>query len=146
MISNKPTIFLLTASTLLVAACDLPFLDQEAKIEAKRQAEGMAIGSGCRYSSRALEDCYSLNPKMSKAAIFSGWREMDGYMRENNIEAVAPTPPKKTESTDNTDNAEEKPKAAEATPPAEEKPKAAEVTPPPGKAGLRIHKQPKRVA
>lgn len=64
--------------------------DEEAKIEAKRQAEGMAVGSGCRYSSRAIEECFGLNPKMSKAAILNGWREMDGYMRENNIVVAAP--------------------------------------------------------
>lgn len=96
-------------------------------MEARRQAEGMAVGSGCRYSARPLEECYGMNPKMSKAAIFAGWRDMDAYMRENNIQAVAPesevpeAKPKAAESAP----AEQKPKAAEA-PPAPEKPQAAE--------------------
>lgn len=145
MISNKRTILFLACSTLLLAACDLPFLgDEEAKIEAKRLGEGMAVGSGCRYSNRPLEECYGMNPKMSKAAIFAGWRDMDGYMRDNNIQAVSPesleAPAKKTE------NGEEAPKAAEA-PPADEKSKAVEAPKeaPPGKQGVRIHKLPRRV-
>jgi len=28
---------------------------------------------------------------VDKAAIYAGWREMDDYMRENKLEAVAPT-------------------------------------------------------
>ena len=40
----------------------------------------------------ALEDCYKLNPKAMKAAVFDGWKDMDAYMRENNIAPVAPTP------------------------------------------------------
>lgn len=122
MIFPKPTLLLPLAAAALLTACDLPFLaDEEAKIEAKRQAEGQAVGSGCRYSARPLEECYGMNPKMSKAAIFAGWREMDAYMRDNNIAPVLP--PKE----------EPAPKAAEAAPAAEEKPKTAEV--PAGKAG-----------
>jgi hypothetical protein len=32
-----------------------------------------------------------LNPKALKAAVFTGWRDMDGYMRENKIDIVPPT-------------------------------------------------------
>ncbi len=39
---------------------------------------------------RALEDCYALNRKADRAAVFAGWREMNDYMRENKIDAVAP--------------------------------------------------------
>ena len=39
---------------------------------------------------RAIEDCYVLNPKAQKAAIYAGWREMDDYMRENKLEPVPP--------------------------------------------------------
>lgn len=60
------------------------------KAIAAREAEGRAIGGACRHSGRALEDCYNLNKKASKAAIFTGWRDMDAYMRENNIEIVLP--------------------------------------------------------
>ena len=124
---NKRTLIVLASSTLLLAACDLPFLtDEEAKIDARREADGKAVGSACRHAGRALEECYERSPKTSKAAIFAGWRDMDGYMRENNIQIVspdAPEPPAKPGEA-----AEEKPKAAEA-PPAQEKPKAAEVAP-----------------
>jgi hypothetical protein len=123
-IIEQRAILLLLSSTLLLAACDVPFLsDEEAKIEAKRQAEGMAIGSGCRYSSRPLEDCYTMNPKVSKAAILNGWRDMDAYMRENNIVVAAPENPeaKKSET--------EAPKPAAEAPAAPEAPKAAEAAP-----------------
>lgn len=73
-----------------LSACEQLGLDDQAKIAAARDAEGRAIGSACRQTSRALEDCYSLNPKSQKAAIFAGWRDMDGYMRENKIESVPP--------------------------------------------------------
>ena len=49
-----------------------------------------AIGGACRHSGRALEDCYKLNSKASKSAIYAGWRDMDAYMRENNI-AIVPS-------------------------------------------------------
>lgn len=73
-----------------LSACEQLGLDDQAKITAAREADGRAIGSACRQSARALEDCYSLNPKSQKAAIFAGWRDMDGYMRENKIESLKP--------------------------------------------------------
>ena len=51
---------------------------------------GKAIGGACRHAGRAIEDCYALNKKAERAAVFAGWREMNDYMRENKIEAVAP--------------------------------------------------------
>ena len=59
--------------------------------DCRAQAEGEAIGSACRHAGRALEDCYTLNPKASKADIFSGWRNMNDYMIENKIDIVPPT-------------------------------------------------------
>ena len=56
----------------------------------RKEAEGKAIGGACRHAGRAIEDCYALNKKADKAAVFAGWREMNDYMRENKIEAVAP--------------------------------------------------------
>ena len=38
----------------------------------------------------AIEDCFALNKKADKAAVFAGWREMNDYMRENKIEPVVP--------------------------------------------------------
>ena len=57
---------------------------------AKREAEGKAVGGACRHAGRAIEDCYALNKKAEKSAVFSGWREMNDYMRENKLDAVAP--------------------------------------------------------
>lgn len=59
----------------------------------KQAAEGNAIGSACRHAGRGLEDCYRLNPKAGKAAIFAGWKEMNEYMIKNNMQAVPPEIP-----------------------------------------------------
>ena len=40
---------------------------------------------------RGIEDCYRLNERVSKTAIFEGWKEMDQYMRENKIEGAPAT-------------------------------------------------------
>ena len=53
-----------------------------------KQKEDKAIGSACRYAMRSIEDCYLLNPKAAKNDVFSGWKEMDAYMREHKIEGV----------------------------------------------------------
>lgn len=75
---------------LLLAGCEQLGIEDPAKIAEAREAEGRAIGGACRHSGRALEECYKLNGKASKAAIYAGWRDMDAYMRENNI-AVVPS-------------------------------------------------------
>lgn len=83
---------LILLSALLLGGCDLQSIQAalaDPKI-AQREAEAKAIGSACRHGLRSIEDCYSLNEKASKAAIFEGWKEMDAYMRENKIEGVAP--------------------------------------------------------
>ena len=78
---------------LLLAGCDIPGMGPDPRI-AQREAEAKAIGSACRYGLRGIEDCYSLNEEASKAAIFTGWKEMDEYMRENKIEGIRVTPVK----------------------------------------------------
>lgn len=83
-------ILLLTLCGLVLAGCEQLGIENPAQIAAAKEAEGRAVGSACRHSGRALEDCYALNKKASKAAVFSGWRDMDAYMRENNIETVTP--------------------------------------------------------
>ncbi len=70
---------------LLLAGCEQLGIEDPAKAAAAKEAEGRAIGSACRHSARPLEECYKLNPRAQKAAIFAGWREMDTYMRENRI-------------------------------------------------------------
>lgn len=68
-------------------------LEDTAKKEARLEAEGKAVGSGCRHSGRAIEDCYSIYSWLPKASVFAGWREMDAYMRESNMETIAPQLP-----------------------------------------------------
>ena len=82
--------FALAAATLL-AGCDVLGIETATAVAAKREGDGKAIGGACRHAGRAIEDCYALNPRADKAAVFAGWREMNDYMRENKIEAVAPT-------------------------------------------------------
>jgi hypothetical protein len=79
--------------TALLASCDQLGLDNPAAEQARVEAEGKAIGSGCRQTGRALEECYEINRRAPKAAIFAGWREMDAYMRENKIEEIKPDSP-----------------------------------------------------
>jgi len=78
------------ALTLLLAGCDLQALLADPRV-AQREADAKAIGSACRHGLRSIEDCYALNEKAAKAAVFAGWKEMDQYMRDNKIEGVAPT-------------------------------------------------------
>jgi hypothetical protein len=90
---------LLVALATGLAACDkLPIPDPNRAAEQK-ELDSKAIGGACRHAGRALEDCYNLNPKASKAAIFAGWREMNDYMTQNKIEIVAPTIPPKGSKT-----------------------------------------------
>lgn len=71
-----------------------------------RENEAKAIGSACRHAMRGIEDCYTLNPKAPKAMVFSGWKEMDEYMREHKLEGTAsvftqkPEPPKSRDDED----------------------------------------------
>ena len=81
---------LLLIVTSLLAGCDLLGIEPASAIAAQKEAEGKAIGAACRQAARAMEDCFALNRKADKAAIYAGWREMSDYMRENKIEAVAP--------------------------------------------------------
>jgi len=76
------------SSFLLLTACDkIPGLGPDPRI-AQREEEAKAIGGACRHALRGLEDCYTLNPKAPKAAVFAGWKDMDAYMRENKIEGT----------------------------------------------------------
>jgi hypothetical protein len=81
---------LIALVALTLAGCDQLGIESPEKVAAARTAEGAAIGGACRHAGRAIEDCYTLNRKADKAAIFAGWRDMNDYMRENKIEAVSP--------------------------------------------------------
>ena len=74
----------------LLAGCEMLGIESPEKLAALKEGEGKAVGSACRHANRAIEDCYALNPKAQKSAVFAGWRDMDEYMRENKLEAVAP--------------------------------------------------------
>ena len=91
------TCFSMVCLTFALSACDfmaqqLGIEDQSLK-EARLEADGKAVGGGCRQSGRALEDCYSVYAWLPRAAVYEGWRDMDSYMRENNIETVTPQLP-----------------------------------------------------
>ena len=72
-------------------------MEDPGKKEARLEPEGKAVGSACRQSGRAIEDCYAIYNWLPKSAIFSGWKEMDEYMRENKLETIVPVlpPPEK---------------------------------------------------
>lgn len=103
MTRYSPALPPLLASLLaagLLAGCDQVNqrlgLEDPAKKEARLEAEGKAVGSGCRQSGRAIEDCYSLYQWLPKAAIFAGWREMNDYMLANKLTEVEPKLPPAT--------------------------------------------------
>jgi len=77
-----------------LSGCDQLGIDTPQKAAERQMAEAKAIGSACRHALRAIEDCYTLNPKADKSSVFGGWREMDEYMRENKLEGVAPVVPR----------------------------------------------------
>ncbi|MDD3484853.1 hypothetical protein [Azovibrio restrictus] len=92
-----PLILTSLALPLLLGGCDQLSnklgLEDPAKKEARLDAEGKAVGGGCRHSGRAIEDCYAIYTWLPKESVFTGWREMDEYMRSNNLETVAPQLP-----------------------------------------------------
>lgn len=75
-----------------LAGCDQLGIESAAAVAARREAEGKAIGGGCRHAARSVEQCYEQNKRADKAAVFAGWREMNDYMRENKLEAQPPQP------------------------------------------------------
>ncbi len=83
----------------LLAGCDQLGIETPDKTLARQEAEGKAIGSACRQTGRALETCYARaqldkkNKYITKASIFNGWKEMDVYMRENNLAVIPPSEP-----------------------------------------------------
>lgn len=91
-------LILATAAPLWLGGCDLLGVESASVVAARKEADGKAIGAGCRHAARSVEQCYAHNKKADKAAVFSGWKEMNGYMSENKIEAVpaAPEPPERS--------------------------------------------------
>ena len=75
---------------LAMAGCDQMGIEAASAVAARKEADGKAVGSACRHAGRAIEDCYILNKKADRSAMFAGWREMNEYMHENKIEPVTP--------------------------------------------------------
>ena len=86
----RATLLALALTTL--SGCDMLGIESASQIAARKEAEGRAIGGACRHAGRAIEECYSMNRRADKAAIFAGWREMNDYMIENKMDEVAPRP------------------------------------------------------
>ena len=102
---NAPKLLLTLCLATLLVGCDQLGIETPDKVAARQEAQGKAGGGACppphrppagwfainrRPSGRALEDCFEMNRRASKAAVYAGWRDMDGYMRENNIAVVKP--------------------------------------------------------
>jgi hypothetical protein len=85
----RSSLSMLTLAALLTG-CDMLGIESASVTAARKESEGKAIGGACRHAGRAIEDCYALNRKADKAAVFAGWREMNDYMLENKIEPVTP--------------------------------------------------------
>lgn len=81
---------LLLVCPVWLAGCDLLGIEGASVVAARREADGKAIGGACRHAGRAIEDCFVMNRRAEKAAVFAGWREMNDYMAENKIESLAP--------------------------------------------------------
>jgi hypothetical protein len=79
-------------AALLLGGCDQLGIESATAVAARKEAEGKAIGAGCRHADRSVEDCYANNKRADKAHVFAGWKEMNDYMRENNIAAVPASP------------------------------------------------------
>jgi hypothetical protein len=91
----------LLASSSMLAGCEWLGIEPASALAARKDAEARAVGAACRHAGRAIEDCYALNRRVDKGAMFAGWRDMNDYMRDNKIDEVAPllanptTPPDK---------------------------------------------------
>jgi hypothetical protein len=117
---------LLAGCEQLEAQLGLPNPQKEA---AAMEAEGKAIGSACRHSGRALEDCYVLNPGAVKAAVFAGWRDMNDYMIQNKLEVVPSQLPAAALALPKPKSAAKAEEHAEAAPPPAHEPAEGEQTP-----------------
>ena len=88
--SRSSAVIPLCLLVLALTGCDQLGIEAASAVAARKEADGKAVGSACRHAGRAIEDCYVLNKKAERSAMFAGWREMNEYMRENKIEPVTP--------------------------------------------------------
>ena len=108
-----------------LAGCDQLGLEPASVTAARQEADGKAVGAACRHGGRAIEDCFTLNKRVDKAAIYAGWRDMDDYMRENKLEAVPATLTAGAGGKKSSDGDDAAPDAAAEKPAAEKSAKAA---------------------
>ena len=87
---RRLALFTSLLALVTLTGCEMLGVEAPEKVAAVREADGKAVGGACRHAARALEDCYAMNRKVDRAAIFGGRRDMNDYMRENKIEPVAP--------------------------------------------------------
>ena len=91
--------YLLTALLMILPLSGCDMIQQKLGLESttakaeRDDADGKAVGGGCRQSGRAIEDCYSVYAWLPRPSIYAGWRDMDVYMRENNLETISPQLP-----------------------------------------------------
>ena len=64
---------LMTVALVALSGCDMLGIESASQIAARKESEGRAIGGACRHAGRAIEECYSMNRRADKAAIFAGW-------------------------------------------------------------------------
>ncbi|MBV1776385.1 hypothetical protein KSF73_11750 [Burkholderiaceae bacterium DAT-1] len=77
--------------TLCLSLCGC---EKFTEITNQAKFNGRAIGAACRQSGRSLEDCFQRNPRVARADIFSGWKEMNEYMMAKKLEIIPPPPDK----------------------------------------------------
>jgi hypothetical protein len=80
----------LTLLGFLLGGCELLGIPSPERERATKEAEGRAVGAACRHAGRAIEDCYTMNPKALKSSVFEGWKEMNKFMAENKLEVQTP--------------------------------------------------------
>ena len=88
MIARLTFLAMALSFALTLGGCDAVTALMADPKAAQRIADAKAIGSACRHGLRSIEDCYMLNEKASKSAVFTGWKDMDQYMRENKVEGI----------------------------------------------------------
>lgn len=77
---------------LLLSGCDMLGLETPGMVTQRQAAEARAVGAACRHAVRSIEDCFASNPRLSRAEMFEGWREMDQHMRDNDIPGMPQQP------------------------------------------------------
>jgi len=82
----------LLPALLLLSGCEMLGLETPGMATQRQAAEARAVGAACRHAVRSIEDCFAANPRMSRAEIFEGWREMDQHMRDNDIPGMPQQP------------------------------------------------------